>query len=160
MTAARSPNRLAAVTLDEVSIGPGTADQEHERRTAIFDLLEDNEFGLVGHASGPYHLTIALHDSKLALDVRTEAGRPVMVHLLSLQPFRRLLRDYTMMCDSYVAAIRSATPDQIQAIDMGRRGLHNEAAERLAERLKGKITADFDTMRRLFTLLTALHRKA
>jgi uncharacterized protein (UPF0262 family) len=159
VTCAPSRNRLVSVTLDEASIGSGTADQEHERRIAIFDLLEENNFGLVGHERGPYHLIIALHDAKLALDVRTETGEPVMVHLLALQPFRRLLHDYVMVCDSYVAAIRSATPEQIEAIDMGRRGLHNEAAQKLADRLKGKISADFDTMRRLFTLLTALHRK-
>lgn len=159
MTEGAARNRLAAVALDEASIGPGTADQEHERRVAIFDLVEENSFALPGHERGPYHLTIALHGTKLALDVRTERGEPVMVHLLALQPFRRVLRDYVMMCDSYVAAIRTATPDQIEAIDMGRRGLHNEGAEQLAERLEGKIAADFDTMRRLFTLLTALQRK-
>lgn len=148
-----------AVTLDEASVGHGTADQEHERRVAIFDLLEENSFGLVGHERGPYHLTVALYDSKLAFDVRTESGEPVMVHLLALQPLRRLLRDYMMICDSYVAAIRSATPEQIEAIDMGRRGLHNEAAQWLSDRLSGKIVADFDTMRRLFTLVTALHWK-
>lgn len=159
MTAGASTDRLVAVTLDEASIGSGSADQDHERRIAIYDLVEENCFSLPGHARGPYHLTIALHGTQLALDVRSGDGAPVMVHLLSLQPFRRLLRDYLMMCDSYVAAIRTATPDQIEAIDMGRRGLHNEGAERLAERLAGKITADFGTMRRLFTLLTALHWK-
>ena len=154
-----STDRLIAVTLDDVSIGPGSADQDHERRIAIFDLVEENSFVLPGHDRGPYHLTIGLHGAQLAFDIRSAEGAPVMVHLLSLQPFRRLLRDYLMMCDSYVAAIRTATPEQIEAIDMGRRGLHNEAAERLAERLAGKISADFGTMRRLFTLLTALQRK-
>lgn len=159
MTDAGSRNRLISVTLDEASIGSGTADQEHERRAAVFDLLEENTFGLVGHERGPYRLTIALHDSKLAFDIRDENGEPVIVHLLALQPLHRLLRDYMMICDSYVAAIRSATPEQIEAIDMGRRGLHNEAAQRLGDRLNRKIVTDFDTMRRLFTLVTALHWK-
>ena len=156
---ATSRDRLTAIALDETSISPGTADQEHERRVAIYDLLEANSFALPGCARGPYHLLIGLQDAKLAFHVRTEDGELVILHLLALQPFRRLLRDYMLVCESYVAAIRSATPDQIQAIDMGRRGLHNEAAERLAERLDGKIAADFDTFRRLFTLLTALHWK-
>ena len=153
-------DRLTAVTLDSVSIGIASADQEHERRVAIFDLVEENSFRLPGHERGPYNLIIALHGAQLALDIRTEAGEPVMVHLLSLKPFRSIFRDYLMLCDSYVAAIRTATPDQIQAIDMGRRGLHNEGAERLAQRLDGKIAADFDTFRRLFTLLTALQWRA
>lgn len=143
-----------------MSIGTANADQEHERRVAIFDLVEANSFRLPGHERGPYHLAIGLHGTQLALDIRTEAGEPVIVHLLSLKPFRSIFRDYLMLCDSYVAAIRTATPDRIQAIDMGRRGLHNEGAERLAERLNGKIVADFDTLRRLFTLLTALQWRA
>lgn len=156
----RARDRLTAIMLDETSIGVGTADQEHERRVAIYDLVEENSFAVPGHQCGPYHLTIGLVDAKLAFDIRTERGEPVMVHLLALQPFRRLLRDYVMICENYFAAIRTATPAQIEAIDMGRRGLHNEAAEQLAERLRGKIVTDFDTMRRLFTLLTALHRTA
>ena len=158
MTEARSHHRLVAVVVDEVSIGLGSADQEHERRVAIYDLLEDNEFRVPGHP-GPYSLRIGLHDAKLAFDIRTADDTPIMVHLLSLKPLRPLLKDYLALCGSYVEAIRSATPAQIEAIDMGRRGLHNEAAERLAERLKGKIETDFDTMRRLFSLLTALHWK-
>jgi uncharacterized protein (UPF0262 family) len=155
----RPRNRLVAVTLDQASIGSGTPDQDHERRTAIYDLVEQNTFGLPNHPGGPFGLAIALRDAKLMLDIRSEAGEPIVVHFLSLKPLRSLFRDYLLLCDSYVAAIRTATPAQIEAIDMGRRGLHNEGAERLAERLKGKIEADFDTMRRLFTLLTALHWK-
>lgn len=151
-------HRLAAVTLDENSIGAGTADQDQERRTAIYDLLEDNHFVVPGH-TGPYSLRLALYEARLAFDIRTADGAPLVVHLLSLKPLRSLFKDYLMLCDSYVAAIRTATPAQIEAIDMGRRGLHNEAAERLAERLKGKVETDFATMRRLFTLLTALHWK-
>ena len=157
MTGAGPSNRLIAVHLDEASIGHGTADQAHERRVAIFDLLEENAFGLPGQAGGPYALTIAIHDAKLALDIRTAEGAPIVVHLLSLKPLRGILKDYLLLCDSYVAAIRTASPSQIEAIDMGRRSLHNDGAETLAQRLSGKIDADFNTMRRLFTLITALH---
>ncbi len=155
----RSANRLVGIELDEASIGRGTPDQEHERRVAVFDLIEDNLFDVPLHGRGPYRLKIALRDAKLALDVRTEDGKPVVTHLLSLTPFRSILRDYFLLCENYYSAIRSASPAQIEAIDAGRRGLHNEAAELLATRLKGKITADFETMRRLFTLVTALHWK-
>jgi uncharacterized protein (UPF0262 family) len=152
-------NRLVSVTFDEASIGRGNADQEHERAIAIYDLVEENTFGVPNEDRGPYALTIALHDAKLALDIRCENGDPVITHIISLTPFRRLLIDYFMICESYYAAIRTATPSQIEAIDMGRRGLHNEGAQLLAERLKGKIDCDFDTARRLFTLVTALHWK-
>lgn len=151
--------RLIAVTLDENSIGRGTADQEHEREIAIYDLVEENVFGLPGHNGGPYMLTLALHEAKLVFDIREEDGAQVIAHILSLTPFRRILKDYFMICESYYAAIRTATPAQIEAIDMGRRGLHNEGAQLLAERLKGKIETDLDTSRRLFTLVTALHWK-
>jgi uncharacterized protein (UPF0262 family) len=151
--------RLVAVTLDEASIGRGSADQEHERAIAIYDLVEENRFGLPGHAGGPYELVIALHDSKLAFDVHENKGASLVIHILSLTPFRRILKDYFMICESYYAAIRTATPAQIEAIDMGRRGLHDEGAQLLAERLKGKIDCDLDTARRIFTLVTALHWK-
>jgi uncharacterized protein (UPF0262 family) len=154
------PNkRLIAITLDETSIGRGTADQEHERAIAIYDLIEDNSFGLHGHDGGPYQLRIGMIESKLALNVLDEAGEPIIVHILSLSPFRRILKDYFLICESYFAAIRTASPAQIEAIDMGRRGLHNEGAQLLAERLRGKIDCDFDTARRIFTLVTALHWK-
>lgn len=151
--------RLIAVTLDEESIGRGSADQEHERAIAIYDLLENNSFALAGHDGGPYALVIALHETKLALDVRDESGASIVTHILSLTPFKRLLKDYFMICESYYAAIRNATPSRIEAVDMGRRGLHNEGAQLLAERLKGKIETDQDTARRIFTLITALHWK-
>ncbi|WP_374545200.1 UPF0262 family protein [Rhodoblastus sp.] len=152
-------NRLIAVTLDEASIGRGSPDQEHERAIAIYDLTEENSFALPGHAGGPYQLHIGLHETKLALNILDEAGEPIIVHILSLAPFRRILKDYFMICESYFAAIRTASPAQIEAIDMGRRGLHNEGAQLLAERLRGKIECDFDTSRRIFTLVTALHWK-
>ena len=151
--------RLVAITLDDSSIGRGTPDQEHEREIAIYDLIEENRFALPGHDGGPYALFIALHDAKLAFDIREEGGATVVMHILSLTPFRKILKEYFMVCESYYAAIRTATPAQIEAIDMGRRGLHNEGAQLLAERLKGKIECDMDTSRRLFTLVTALHWK-
>ncbi len=159
MTGEAPPKRLVAVMLDENSIGRGNPDQEHERAIAIYDLVESNNFGVPGHDGGPYELMIALHDAKLAFDIRQEGGVTVITHILSLTPFRRILKDYFMVCESYYAAIRTATPAQIEAIDMGRRGLHNDGAKLLAERLHGKIDCDFDTARRLFTLVTALHWK-
>jgi len=152
-------NRLVAVTLDEASIGRGTADQEHERQVAIYDLIEDNSFELPDQDLGPYRLNIALHDSKLAFEVCNEQGALLIVHILSLTPFRSVLKEYFMVCESYYAAIRTATSSQIEAIDMGRRALHNEASTLLIERLHGKISFDHDTARRLFTLVAALHWK-
>ena len=151
--------KLVAVRLDEASIGRGTPDQEHEREIAIYDLIEDNCFELPGHDGGPYTLVLALHDAKLVFDIRNGEDEKVMTHILSLTPFRKILKEYFMVCESYYAAIRTSTPAQIEAIDMGRRGLHNEGAQLLAERLKGKIVCDNDTSRRLFTLVTALHWK-
>ncbi len=151
--------RLVEVVLDEASVGRGNPDQEHERRIAIYDLVEDNRFALPGHAGGPYRLTIGLEDGKLRLAVSAEAGNPVMTHLLSLRPLRSVVKDYLMLCDNYYAAIRSSTPAQIEAIDMGRRGLHDEGAGLLGQRLKGKVECDKGTLRRLFTLVTALHWK-
>src|SRR5438045_3198387 len=137
--AGAQPRRLVAIALDEASIGRGNADQEHERLTAIHDLVESNVFGPVGHDGGPYALRLAMHDAKLAFDIRDEAGAGIITHILSLTPLRRLLKDYLLICDNYYAAIRAATPSRIEAIDMGRRGLHDEAARLLVERLKGKI---------------------
>ncbi len=151
--------RLVAVTLDEASIGRGSPDQEHERAIAIYDIVESNSFALPGHDGGPYALHISLVEKRLCLDVRTTDGVTVIAHHLSLSPFRRVVRDYEIVCDSYYQAIRSASPGQIEAIDMGRRGLHNEAAELLMQRLEGKVEVDFDTARRIFTLIFALHWK-
>lgn len=151
--------RLIAVSLDEGSIGRGNPDQEHERRIAIYDLVEENSFSLHGHDGGPYRLAIGVQEGRLLLAVMDESGVALMSHLLSLKPFRSVLKDYLMLCDNYYQAIRSASPRQIEAIDMGRRGLHDEGAALLGERLRGKIEADHDTLRRLFTLVTALHYK-
>lgn len=152
-------NRLAAVSLDEGSIGRGNPDQEHERAIAIYDILEENSFTIPGRDEGPYALMLGLVENKLSFAIGTESGEPVMTHLLSLTPFRRVIRDYEMICDSYYSAIRTASPTQIEAIDMGRRGLHNEASDLLKQRLDGKVDLDHDTARRLFTLVFALHWK-
>jgi uncharacterized protein (UPF0262 family) len=152
-------HRLVAITLDEASIGRASRDVEHERAVAIYDLLESNSFEPANHAGGPYALKISLVEKRLVFEVTEADGAPVIAHALSLTPFRRVVRDYFMICDSYYAAIRNATASQIEAIDMGRRGMHDEGSELLRERLKGKVRMDFDTARRLFTLICALHWK-
>lgn len=152
-----SEHRLQSVEIDPDSLASASQDAEHERRVAIFDLLEANVFAPDGAAGGPYDLRLALVDNRLAMDI---AGPGFAKrHLLSLTPFRSVIRDYFIVCDSYFAAIRTSTPTQIEALDMGRRGLHNEGSELLRERLKGKVETDFDTARRLFTLICALHRR-
>ena len=148
--------RLCDVVLDD-TIGRATPDVEHERAVAIFDLIEENTFEPIGHAGGPYRLNISLLDSKLVFAIRTDAGENVATHILSLTPFRRIIKDYFMICESYYQAIRSSTPSQIEAIDMGRRGIHNEGSQTLQDRLSGKVTLDFDTARRLFTLVCVLY---
>ena len=150
-------SRLVDIELDE-SIGRSTPDVEHERAVAIFDLIEENSFRPVGdEGEGPYRLKLSLVDSRLVFRVGREDGTEVVTHILSLTPFRRIVKDYFMICESYYQAIRSATPSQIEAIDMGRRGLHNEGSQTLSDRLAGKIEVDFDTARRLFTLVCVLH---
>ena len=151
--------RLINVTLDDASIGRGNPDVEHERMVAIYDLLEDNSFEPIGHDGGPYALNLAIADNRLVFDIRLADGQPVVAHLLSLSPFRKIVKDYFLICESYYSAIKTASPAQIEAIDMGRRGLHNEGSELLQERLKDKVTVDFDTARRLFTLISVLHWK-
>jgi uncharacterized protein (UPF0262 family) len=152
--------RIVAIEFDEaasLALGPNA---EHERQIAIFDLLEENFFRPDGSDGGPYRLVLGLEDNRLVFDIRladnTEHGRL----LLSMTPFRRIVRDYFMICESYYEAIRHATTQQIEAIDMGRRGLHNEGSEVLKERLAGKVDVDFTTARRLFTLVCALHVKS
>ena len=155
-----STNRIVGVTLDEDSIGRSGPDIEHERAIAIYDLIEQNLFAPDGaDAQGPFTLHIGITGNRLMFDIRREDGTPVVAHLLSLTPFRRVVKDYFMICDSYYNAIRTATPDKIEAIDMGRRGIHDEGSRTLQERLKGKVRVDFETARRLFTLITVLHWK-
>ncbi|MEW5965270.1 MAG: UPF0262 family protein [Pseudomonadota bacterium] len=151
--------RLVAITLDERSIQRNNQNVEHEREVAIFDILDGNSFALEGRDDGPYRLHLSIAEERLVLDVSTENGDPAITHMLSLTPFKRVMKDYFMVCDTYYAAIRTAPPSRIQAIDMGRRGLHDEGSRVLTERLAGKIAIDFDTARRLFTLICALHWK-
>ena len=156
---AKTSNRLVAITLDENSINRSNRDVEHERAVAIYDLLEDNTFAPHDDDGGPFALHLSITGSRLVLDIRRENGTPVMAHLLSLSPLRRLVKDYYTVCDSYYAAIRTATPDRIEALDMGRRALHDEGSNILLERLKRKVDVDFDTARRLYTLICVLHWK-
>jgi uncharacterized protein (UPF0262 family) len=156
---AAEKRRLAAVTLDEATIGRANPDVEHEREVAIYDLLEQNSFAPVGHEDGPFALKLSITGNRLVFDIRRTNGTPVMTHLLSLTPLRRIVKDYYLICDSYYQAIRTATPNKIEAIDMGRRAIHNDGSQILMERLKGKVTVDIDTARRLFTLICVLHWK-
>ena len=160
---ARAPkppaHRLVAVTLDEESIGRSNPDVEHERAVAIYDLLEDNSFAPIGCDEGPFTLHLSITGTRLSFDIRRADGAPVIAHLLSLTPLRRLVKDYYTVCDSYYTAIRTATPDRIEALDMARRGLHDEGSRVLMERLERKVRLDFDTARRLFTLVCVLHWK-
>ncbi|HSO48557.1 MAG TPA: UPF0262 family protein [Rhizobiaceae bacterium] len=139
-------------------MGRATPDVEHERAVAIFDLLEENSFAPANdEKGGPYRLTLSVAESRLVFNVARETGEPVAIHMLSLTPFKRVIKDYFLICESYYEAIRSASPSHIEAIDMGRRGLHNEGSQTLQDRLAGKIEVDFDTARRLFTLICVLH---
>ena len=151
--------RLVKITFDEASIGRSSQDIEHERAVAIYDLLEENIFAPQGDEDGPFALHLSVSGTRLVFDVRRADGSPIMAHLLSLAPLRRIVKDYFTVCDSYYAAIRTATPDRIEALDMGRRALHDEGSNILMERLKRKGEVDFDTARRLFTLICVLHWK-
>ena len=149
--------RLIEVVLDDTSIGRSTPDVEHERAVAIFDLVEENSFQPAGGHDGPFRLTLSVMESRMVFDIANEAGQQIAVHILSLTPFRRIVKDYYLVCESYYEAIKSSSLSQIEAIDMGRRGLHNEGSQTLKDRLDGKIEVDFDTARRLFTLVCVLH---
>jgi uncharacterized protein (UPF0262 family) len=155
--AAGSTGRLVDIELD-ASIGRSTPDIEHERAVAIFDLIEENSFKPVNDTSdGLYRLKLSLAGTRLVFAIAREDGAEVATHILSLTPMRRIVKDYYLICESYYDAIRSSTPSKIEAIDMGRRGLHNEGSQALMDRLSGKIDIDFDTARRLFTLVCVLH---
>ena len=156
---ASTTRHLVKVALDEASIGRSNPDVEHERSVAIYDLLEENYFLPTGHDDGPFELILAIVDKRLVFDIRRPNGTPIIAHHLSLTPLRRVVKDYFMICDSYYQAIKTASPNQIEAIDMGRRATHNEGSELLMDRLKGKIDLDADTARRLFTLICVLHWK-
>ena len=152
-------SRLIEITLDEKSTSTANANIEHEREVAIFDILEGNSFALAGRDDGPYKLQLAIVEDRLVFTVANEAGETLVTHMLSLTPLKRIMKDYFLICESYYQAIRTAPPSRIQAIDMGRRGLHDEGSQILSERLAGKINVDLDTARRLFTLICALHWK-
>lgn len=154
-----SKARLVAIKLDEASIGRANRNIEHEREVAIFDILESNQFQLEGRDDGPYVLNLAIVEDRLVFAVGQEAGGDTFTVVLSLTPLRRVMKDYFIVCESYYHAIRTAPPSRIQSIDMGRRALHDEGSRVLVERLKGKISVDGDTARRLFTLICALHWK-
>ncbi len=150
------PLKLASIEIDEASLSAASEQIERERQVAIYDLIEKNSFAPEGAAEGPFDLRLALEDNRLVFDITGPGfARRIM---LSLAPFKAIVRDYRMICDSYYEALKSATPGQIEAIDMGRRGIHNEGAELVTERLKGKVTIDHETARRLFTLVNALIR--
>jgi uncharacterized protein (UPF0262 family) len=149
--------RIAKLTLDERSVVRRNADIEHERAVAIFDLLEENSFAPVAGSPGPFHVALSIEDNRLVLDVRAVDETPLDRILLPLAPFRGIVKDYFLICESYFSAIKRGGAAQIEAIDMGRRGLHNEGSELLRERLAEKVVVDLNTARRLFTLLCVLH---
>ncbi|WP_417516687.1 UPF0262 family protein [Minwuia sp.] len=154
-------NRIAAISLDNSSIKSWGPDVDHERKVAIFDLIEQNSFRPVGDEyHGPFNVHLTIEDNRLAIQIcgedDVEQGRIV----LALSTFRSTVRDYFKICESYFSAIKTATPSRIEAIDMGRRGIHNQGSELLQERLQDKIEIDFDTARRLFTLICVLHIRA
>lgn len=153
----QNQQRLVDIVIDRASLGRNTPDVEHEREVAIFDLLEDNYFEPVTAGEGPYSLQISFSEGRLVLDISDHLLRPHSKHILSLSPFRRIVKDYFWICDSYFEAIKTAPPSKIEAIDMGRRSLHNEGSQLLLDRLEGKINTNFQTARRLFTLICALH---
>jgi uncharacterized protein (UPF0262 family) len=151
--------RIASIVLDESTLVRRTRDIEQEREIAIYDLLEANSFVPNGSPGGPYHLILSVDQNRLVFDIRLEDQSEHGRVMLSLTPFRKVIKDYFLICESYNKAIRNAPPSQIEALDMGRRGLHNEGSEILIQRLSGKIVLDGDTARRLFTLICVLHLK-
>jgi uncharacterized protein (UPF0262 family) len=156
------PSRLIEIELDDASIGSYTPEVDHERQVAIFDLLEENFFELADGPEGPYKLRLAIAEQRLVIAViaaAAEAQDPCATFLLSLNPFRGVVKDYFLVCENYFEAIKTAPPSRIEALDMGRRALHDEGSKLLLERLDGKVRMDVPTSRRLFTLVCALHWK-
>jgi uncharacterized protein (UPF0262 family) len=149
--------RIVDFKLDEATVVRRSPEVEHERKIAVFDLLEENSFSPVGDFTGPYHLRLSIVEGRLAFDIRDSSDEPVKSVILALSPFRRIVNEYFEICDSYFTAIKASTPSQIEAIDMGRRGLHNDGSDLLRERLADKIELDHPTARRLFTLICVLH---
>jgi uncharacterized protein (UPF0262 family) len=153
----RDGARIVDIRLDAASIVRWSREVEHERQVAVFDLLERNAFALEGGFAGPYRVELSLRDANLVFAIEAENGAEATELVLPMRPFRRLIKDYFLICNSYFEAIRKASPSRIEAIDMGRRGLHNEGAEKLADALAGKVRVDDETARRLFTLVCVLH---
>ncbi|RZL05560.1 MAG: UPF0262 family protein [Rubrivivax sp.] len=151
--------RLSAITLDEASVVYRSRAIEQECEVAIYDLLEANSFRLEGSAGGPYHLRLSLEENRLVLDVTLEGGTAHGKVMLSLTPLRKVVKDYFLVCENYYKAIRTAPPYQIEALDMARKALHDEGAAELQKRLTGKAETDFDTARRLFTLVCVLQMR-
>lgn len=149
--------RIVGLEIDQKSIVRWSPEVEHERNVAIFDLLESNHFRLVDGFPGPYVATLALRDASLVLDIGQKDGEERTELVIPARSFRRVVKDYFMICESYFQAIKGATPSRIEAIDMARRGLHNEGSDLLRETLAGRVELDHDTARRLFTLVCVLH---
>lgn len=152
-----SRHKLSHLTLDPASVKRGNANIEHEREVAIFDILEANEFELLGRDDGPYSLMLGVQDDRLVFNVSPSAGGEATTIQIALLPLRRVMKDYFLVCETYFDAIRTAPPSRIQQIDIGRRALHDEGAKALTERLAERIRLDTTTARRLFTLICALH---
>jgi len=151
--------RIVEINLDERSLAPATADVEHERKVAIYDLIEDNFFHPNGAGDGPFELYLSNVEKRLLFDVRRQGGEALGQVHLSMTPLRKIIKDYFLLCESYYDAIRNATPAQIETIDMARRAMHDEGSQILAERLKNKIDIDENTARRLFTLICSFHMR-
>ena len=152
--------RIVNIFLDEKSLVRRAAHVEHERKVAVYDLLEDNHFAPVGDDRGPYTLHLGIENNRLVFDIRTEGGDKLDRFTLPLNSFRKIVKDYFIVCESYFEAIKTAPPSRIEALDMGRRGLHNEGSDILRDRLEGKVGIDKRTARRLFTLICVLHIRA
>jgi len=153
------PFRIAAIELDERTVARRSREIEQEREIAIYDLLEDNSFAPAGSEGGPYKLMLSIAENRLVFDIRLESGDEHGRVMLSLTPFRKVVKDYFLICESYYKAIRTAPLPQIETLDMSRRAIHDEGSKLLGERLEGKIAVDHDTARRLFTLICVLHLK-
>ena len=149
--------RVIKMTLDERTVIRRSPEVEQERRVAIFDLIEENQFVPAGIVDGPYSLHLRIEENRLLFDIRDAEEEPLTTVTLALTPFRNIVREYFMICESYFEAIKTATPSRIETLDMARRGIHDEGSELLRERLAGKISTDFGTARRLFTLICVLH---
>lgn len=160
MSGQGTSRRIIRIDLDDAASLRQSPEAEQERAVAIFDLVEENSFAPAIEHPGPYHVCLAIVDNRLIFDIRDTEDQPIYKFILSLTPLRRIIKEYFDVCESYYAAIKASSLSQIEAIDMGRRGLHNEGSEILRERLAGKVEVDFGTARRLFTLICALHMKA